>query len=245
MGLPGRDDFYSVYTWMTSELRLSGAELALYAIIYGFTKPGSDQDYYGSLSYLATLSGFDRRSVIRCLQSLTQKGLLTKKTSTRNGVKFCEYRAVPPKGSDIVSPVVTLDVRGGDTVSPNNIVNNIKVSKDKSLDTGAQREAEFEVFWKAYPKKKDKAKARKSFFKVKTPLTTLLAALEAQKRTEQWQKDNGQFIPLPTTWLNGERWEDEVGPITTTPEPERPRRRVFKGTRINEYGEEENVYEWV
>ena len=35
-------------------------------------------------------------------------------------------------------------------------------------------------------------------------------AIEQQKESAQWSKDNGQFIPHPTTWLNGKRWEDEV-----------------------------------
>ena len=53
-----------------------------------------------------------------------------------------------------------------------------------------------------------------AFAKVEVPLQTLLDAVEAQKKTPQWQKDNGQFIPHPTTWLNGKRWEDEV--VTST-----------------------------
>ena len=70
----------------------------------------------------------------------------------------------------------------------------------------------FDDFWRAYPKKKDKAKARKSFEKAlkKTSLENLIKALEAQKKSHDWQKDGGQFIPYPTTWLNGERWEDEL-----------------------------------
>ena len=30
------------------------------------------------------------------------------------------------------------------------------------------------------------------------------------KQTEQWKKDNGKFIPYPATWLNQERWTDEI-----------------------------------
>jgi len=36
--------------------------------------------------------------------------------------------------------------------------------------------------------------------------------VNAQKATEQWRKDNGQFIPHPQTWLNQRRWEDDVEP---------------------------------
>ena len=35
-------------------------------------------------------------------------------------------------------------------------------------------------------------------------------ALEVQKQSQQWRKDGGQYIPMPATWLNGRRWEDEA-----------------------------------
>jgi hypothetical protein len=38
----------------------------------------------------------------------------------------------------------------------------------------------------------------------------ILAGLEKAKQSRQWMKDGGAFIPHPTTWLNGERWNDEV-----------------------------------
>ena len=72
------------------------------------------------------------------------------------------------------------------------------------------REAEFERFWDAYPRHEGKQKARAAFEKVDVPLQTLLDAIEAQKRSAQWSKDNGQYIPHAATWLNGKRWEDQV-----------------------------------
>ena len=76
----------------------------------------------------------------------------------------------------------------------------------------------FEDFWKAYPNKKDKQKAIVAWAKhlPEMPATQkVLGALEAQKKTEQWTKDGGRFIPLPSTWLNGQRWADE---LSNTPE---------------------------
>ena len=37
----------------------------------------------------------------------------------------------------------------------------------------------------------------------------MIQAVQAQRASPQWQKDGGQFIPLPSTWLNGRRWEDQ------------------------------------
>jgi hypothetical protein len=58
-----------------------------------------------------------------------------------------------------------------------------------------------------------KGAAEKSWKNLKvddTLLKTILDAVEAQKKSNQWVRDNGQYIPHPTTWLNQKRWEDEV-----------------------------------
>ena len=39
----------------------------------------------------------------------------------------------------------------------------------------------------------------------------MLAALEQQRQSHDWQKEGGRYIPYPATWLNQGRWEDEVG----------------------------------
>jgi hypothetical protein len=80
------------------------------------------------------------------------------------------------------------------------------VSKKKVPHT----DAEFDRFWAAYPRKVCKKAARKKFEKVDVPLETILTALEQHKKSAQWNKDKGQFIPHPATWLNNARWEDEL-----------------------------------
>ena len=104
-------------------------------------------------------------------------------------------------------------------------------TKNKSKQTGKEKEKErekdiytpivpkvdedFEIFWKAYPKKVGKGSARKAFGKVKVPVETLVTAIRRQECSDQWSRDNGQYIPHPSTWLNQERWEDEIGASTT------------------------------
>lgn len=70
----------------------------------------------------------------------------------------------------------------------------------------------FDRFWDAYPKKRAKEAARKAWAKLKpndTLLQTIIADVESQKRTQDWKKDGGKYIPYPATYLNGKRWEDE------------------------------------
>lgn len=81
----------------------------------------------------------------------------------------------------------------------------------------------FESFWKAYPRHVAKANALKAWAKLKVDdalLGKILAAIEAQKQSQQWQKDGGAFIPHPATWLNAHRWEDEVHCAEPAWEPE-------------------------
>lgn len=90
--------------------------------------------------------------------------------------------------------------------------------EDKEVKNARAREGErledsFNRFWVAYPRKTAKQQALKAWQKLKPDegLTdTILSALERFKQTEQWRKDNGQYIPYPATWLNGRRWEDET-----------------------------------
>ena len=72
----------------------------------------------------------------------------------------------------------------------------------------APKQAAFDQFWSAYPKKVGKEAARRAFLKTKVPTDTLIAAISAQKRSTQWTKENGRYIPNPATWLNQGRWED-------------------------------------
>ncbi len=79
----------------------------------------------------------------------------------------------------------------------------------------------FEAFWKAYPRKESKEKARKEWTK-RSPdqalLTVMLRALERQKLSPAWQSDRGRYIPHPDTWLRNARWTDEGTEVTDAAE---------------------------
>ena len=71
----------------------------------------------------------------------------------------------------------------------------------------------FDRFWAAYPRHVAKQEALKRFEKLNPSeelLETMLKAIEKQKGSDQWTRDNGQYIPYPSSWLNQSRWEDEL-----------------------------------
>lgn len=83
--------------------------------------------------------------------------------------------------------------------------------RQPALFQDAEYPEDFLRFWDAYPKKLGKGAAFKAWKKVKPNKITLdimLQAISVQRRSEQWLKDRGQYIPHPATWLNQTRWED-------------------------------------
>lgn len=71
----------------------------------------------------------------------------------------------------------------------------------------------FNAFWQAYPKHSAKADAAKAFAKLNPDdalMQTILTSIASWKKTEQWTKDNKQYVPLPATFIRGRRWEDEL-----------------------------------
>lgn len=74
---------------------------------------------------------------------------------------------------------------------------------------------EFEAFWLAYPKKTGKGAAFAEWKKISKGMseTSIFIACEKalfwQKKQLDWTKENGQYIPMPATYLHQRRWEDE------------------------------------
>jgi hypothetical protein len=103
-------------------------------------------------------------------------------------------------------------------IKPQNARNKKQIETERETDTETDTET-FILFWNEYPNKKAKKEALKAWNKIKNPnVDLILKAIREQKKTKQWLKDNGQFIPLPTTWLNQERWNDEVEKQPPKPE---------------------------
>jgi hypothetical protein len=73
-------------------------------------------------------------------------------------------------------------------------------------------ESDFNDFWNIYPRKQGKGKAKEAFMKAIKNGASVLAVLEGARRyAADPNLPDPQFIPMPTTWLNQERWED--GPL--------------------------------
>lgn len=72
----------------------------------------------------------------------------------------------------------------------------------------------FETFWQKYPRKVGKGQARKAWKaalkKTKGEAIPILTGLDAHTANWTANQTDPQYIPHPSTWLNGERWLDVV-----------------------------------
>ena len=93
------------------------------------------------------------------------------------------------------------------------------------------QEQRFNEFWNLYPKKVGKEAARKSWNKVhpdQALFNKIMQSIAEAKASEQWRKQNGQFIPNPATWLNQGRWDDVIESATEQRKGEKTHEEVVR-----------------
>ena len=140
MGRINDQNYYQVCGWMINKLGLAGRELHAYAIIYGFTQDGATE-FNGSLTYIAEFLGSSRRTAINVMNSLVEKGLITKTQVNTPAGQRNYYTAIIPNfsestkvvqnlpqvvqklhgGSEKIAPKVVQKLHGGsEKTAPNN-----------------------------------------------------------------------------------------------------------------------------
>ncbi len=89
---------------------------------------------------------------------------------------------------------------------------------------------DFEKWWKLYPNKVGKDKALKAWQRIKPDLELkrkMATAVIEHIKSDRWTRDDGGFIPHPTTWINQKRWEEVL------PKPkEKPKKPHYQGMPI-------------
>lgn len=212
----GRDEGFTVlYNSMVRDDRLPLEAKGLFAYI--ISRP---PDWKFTVSGLAYSTKTSKDKVRRILSQLEKVGYLIREQGHKENGTF---------GGNIYvlqdfAPPLSENTDNGETrqrekpltafpTEPNKDINPVKIILPPISPKGASQDATFDTFWQAYPKHKDKQKARRAWGKLKPDaalLETILRAIETQSASEDWTKDEGKYIPYPSTWLNGHRWEDEL-----------------------------------
>ena len=87
------------------------------------------------------------------------------------------------------------------------------IGEEENIEILELWETQFNEFYSKYPKKVKKQEVKKWFNKNRPSnelFSSMMNSLEQFRASKDWQKDGGQFIPYPSTWLNQKRWEDET-----------------------------------
>lgn len=132
-----------------------------------------------------------------------------------------ETKAEPNYNQEVTKPepdkIYDVDVDGDKDVDVD-IYSNPPTSPRRG--SGRKKSADmdgFTLFWQEYPRKAAKAAALKVWQKLNPSpdlVERILAHVRDHKRSPDWIKDGGQFVPYPATFLNGQRWEDDIPPDT-------------------------------
>lgn len=92
--------------------------------------------------------------------------------------------------------------------------NKLKEEQNPKTEFGA----EFDTFWKAYPRKAGKQKAQSKFMEQisdgASPDDLVKASVNYRAETERQQTET-RYIPYPSTFLNQERWRDYISEKNT------------------------------
>ena len=180
-----------------------------------------------SLGTIAGKTGLSKPTVIKNLRLLESEGWLTtqkggvfdgKNTSSVYYARFPKLieeaqkqaidtiqgggkGALPHKG-DLLGVVKEVN-HGGKGALP-------KVNKGNKQLELSNIYAHFDDFYSIYPKKKDKAKAQKIWDKLKIEKDSDIYYKIIYHVSNAYINTDHQYIPYPTTYLNGRRWEDEI-----------------------------------
>lgn len=115
-----------------------------------------------------------------------------------------------PNGCQMVAERLPQVSIGKVSIDKNN-KNNISCNENSEIEVLDQKEMWFESFWEIYPKHQDKKKAKQKFLKLCTDKKKYQEIMQGLRNVlPVWAKKDNKYIPMPTTWLNGERWNDEV-----------------------------------
>lgn len=116
-------------SWMVSDLNLSGNELLIFALIYGFCQDG-DSEFYGSRRYIADMFNISLPTVDKAIKNLISKQFIIKQHLNINNVSYNTYKvSLPP-----IKNREEKDFPGGKEPLPNNknTINNKIINTNKN-----------------------------------------------------------------------------------------------------------------
>ena len=233
-----------------------------YFMLYLLTNPHTNQIgcYEISKRQISNETGYNFDTVEKLLQRFDSNLSLIKYSNESKEVLIKNWYKYNWSSSPKVKKCIESELKSIKNDDFKKYFNKVCIPYVYGIDTHMQEEQEqeqeeeqkqiknstqemFDIFWNKYPKKVSKAKAKTAFFKIKLDdvvFSNILNSLEKFKKTPDWKKDKGQYIPYPASWLNQKRWEDEFvvqnenEPSTIEIDPELEKRFNMKAGEMYE-----------
>jgi hypothetical protein len=162
-------------------------------------------------------TGFGRKGLRAARAELVDKGwlILERMKNPDGSLGTYAYHLQEPR--DPRGTVAEGTVEAGTVAEGPDLRRLIPKEKTKLEKTNSLVNA-FNQFWEVYPRKRDKGHAMKALEKAleKAPIEVIVAGALAYRNDPNREDD---FTAYPSTWLNGERWEDEYHKPKVTPGP--------------------------
>lgn len=172
-----------------------------------------------SLEHLAN-DGPDGITAVRtAIQQLQECGYLVRTIirNDKNQIEGSEWIISDPFES---SENLSLENLTSENLTSENLEENLtsenlalKKTNIKEDNRNSLVDSEFENFWQSYPRKVGKASAKKAFIKACKKLEPKWIVDCVNVWVAKGNLPEIQFIPYPATWLNQERWHDDVSAL--------------------------------
>jgi hypothetical protein len=173
---------------------------------------------FPSYQYLARVAEMNERTVQRSINRLCGSGLLKKRAryngdgQTSNGYYVVMDSEPTPLDSEPTPPRHKADTPL-DTVPTYTKNNNLKDKHKKKVE---QYPEDFDVFWKAYPRRPNDNKWN-AFSKWKSAINGVIETSDLLNAALKFKvastNTDPKFIPMCATWLNQRRYLDELGEV--------------------------------
>ena len=230
-------------------------EAIMYERLYRWAKKGKDPDgwVYKTKAEMRKETTLPRTTQDRARKNLQRLGVLdviNKKPLGHNAPKL-HYRMNKEGYKKLLLEGVWNDPKRVNPNDPKRVnpndpkrVNPLYTTEDDTTEDTILLD-QFEKFWKEYPKKVAKKATIKLWEKLKPEqdqFNAIIKGVKDYKKTKQWiqsMADDKRHIPHPTTFLNQERYYDEIVPNKEI--QQRPVRTVLPERQQTERQREKNT----
>lgn len=172
-------------------LNLSPATWKVLGYILAYSGVVKAERFKIHIDKIAEATGLHEKSVIRSLSELQRSKIILK--ARRSPIATFNHNAESWQ-------VIAIEER----------IPTTKVTIDKSNKITSE---EFQTFWNIYPRKSKFADTFKAWMKLNPSeelVKTIMDKVGIFKKSKEWKKDGGKWIPSSLSFLQGQRWKDDI-----------------------------------